>query len=70
MYWSTRGKWVITSAPISGPTSVLTALPTTLSASMSSPVSVSSSTAIRGFSIASCSISIFLRSPPEKPSLM
>ena len=37
---------------------------------MSSPVSVSSSTAIRGFSIASCSISIFLRSPPEKPSLM
>ena len=35
---------------------------------MSSPESVSSSTAIRGFSIAICRISTRFFSPPEKPS--
>ena len=35
---------------------------------MSSPESVSSSTAMRGFSIAICRISTRFFSPPEKPS--
>ena len=53
---------------MSGPTSSFTPPATTLSASMSSPESVSSSTAIRGFSIAICRISTRFFSPPEKPS--
>jgi hypothetical protein len=42
---------------------------TIFSASMSSPESVSSSTANLGDSIAICSISLRFRSPPEKPTL-
>ena len=59
---------MITSAPVSGPTSLFTPFATILSASMSRPESVSSSTAIFGFSIAICRISTRFFSPPEKPS--
>src|SRR3954453_13912344 len=47
----------------------LTAVATVRSASMSRPESVSSSTAMRGSSSASWSISMRFFSPPEKPSL-
>ena len=47
----------------------LTPSETTLSASMSRPESVSSSTAILGSSSSSCTISWRFFSPPEKPSL-
>ena len=52
-----------------GPTSAFTPFATIRSASMSRPESVSSSTAIFGFSIAICRISTRFFSPPEKPSL-
>src|SRR5205814_1622392 len=51
-----------------GPTSSFTPPATTRSASMSRPESVSSSTAIRGFSIAIWRISTRFFSPPENPS--
>ena len=53
---------------MSGPTSFLTPFATIFRASMSSPESVSSRTAIRGFSIDICRISTRFFSPPEKPS--
>ena len=53
---------------LSGLASLRTPSATTLSASMSSPESVSSRTAMRGFSIAICRISARFFSPPEKPS--
>ena len=53
---------------MSGPTRLRTPLATILSASMSSPESVSSSTATRGESIAIWRISTRFFSPPEKPS--
>ena len=53
---------------MSGPTSCCTPFATTFSASMSSPESVSSSTAIFGCSIAICRISTRFFSPPENPS--
>ena len=55
---------------MSGETSDWTPSATTRSASMSRPESVSSSTAIRGLSIAIWRISTRFFSPPEKPSLM
>ena len=55
---------------MSGPENLLTPSATMRSASMSRPESVSSSTAIRGRSIASWRISMRFFSPPEKPSLM
>ena len=54
---------------MSGPTSSRTPPATIFSASMSSPESVSSSTAMRGLSIAIWRISTRFFSPPEKPSL-
>ena len=54
---------------MSGPEKRLTPAATIRSASMSRPESVSSRTAIRGFSIAICRISSRFFSPPEKPSL-
>ncbi len=53
---------------MSGPEKRLTPSATVLSASMSSPESVSSRTAIFGSSSAICSISMRFFSPPEKPS--
>ena len=54
---------------MSGPENLLTPSATIRSASMSSPESVSSRTAISGRSIASWRTSIRFFSPPEKPSL-
>ncbi len=53
---------------MSGPFSVFTPCATVLSASMSSPESVSSSTASFGCCSASWRISMRFFSPPEKPS--
>ena len=59
------------STPMSEPLEiVLTPLATVLSASMSRPESVSSSTASFGFWSAIWRISMRFFSPPEKPSLM
>src|SRR5436190_17117968 len=52
-----------------GPRNEFTPCATVLSASMSRPLSVSSSTAYLGSSIAICRISARFFSPPEKPSL-
>jgi len=53
----------------SGERSRLTPSATTLSASMSRPESVSSSTHSRGASSAICKTSLRFFSPPEKPTL-